>query len=432
MKNLFAKRGLIYPLLLIVILIGPFYRGIDNQQFHEDESHWYYFGTRYFSIFFLHKDWKHPVWSKVEAFDQPQIGRYLIGLRLWLHGGESFIRQIIKAPHYSSSHSRTWNHRNGRIPSTKVLRPGRTMMASFGLAGCLLIYCIGHCLIAPEAGLVAALLLGLNPLMLGCSRRAMTDAPLLCFMAMMVVLMLALLYQYRRHKTLAIGAVCVLTGITLGIATGIKLNGGLMGIIFAGWMFLLALEAVGGQPRALALKCICRISVMSLTTALLAFFLFVVLSPNLYRHPLQGCLHMIRHRVEVVKEQQQHQQAALKTLPDKLSRTYKRLFQAPKSYSLLTRQMHLPFDLCFFIIGLTGLLRREIHYYRNEGKFSPGAFILVWVVGLFLGILVWIPLDWPRYYLPLFPPQVVLVSSGIYFFMEWLLRKTWWRPPWRT
>jgi dolichyl-phosphate-mannose--protein O-mannosyl transferase len=198
MKILFAKRGLIYSLLLIIILIGPFYRGIDNQQFHADESVWYYFGARYFSIFFLHKDWNHPVWSKEEAFDQPQIGRYLIGFRLWLHGGEPLIRQIIKAPLYSFSHSRMWNSQNGRIPSAAMLRPGRTMMASFGLAGCLMIYCIGHYLIAPEAGLIAGLLLGLNPLMRMCSRRAMTDAPLLFFMAMMVLLMLALLYQYRR------------------------------------------------------------------------------------------------------------------------------------------------------------------------------------------------------------------------------------------
>ena len=53
----------------------------------------------------------------------------------------------------------------------------------------------------------------------------------------------------------------------------------------------------------------------------------------------------------------------------------------------------------FFVLGLFLLLYNEIRVFLRIRNFSPAIVLILWVFVTFVGIGLWIPLDWDRYYI---------------------------------
>jgi len=178
---------------------------------------------------FIDRDFDNEEWNECK---EPPVGKYIIGLALHIAGQGDTIEDLSRMKRWKFLKGHKWNVNEGRMPPEEPLYVARLTMALFGSLTCLLIYWIGRILWGVKAGIIASLLLAYNPLMLLCSKRAMTDAPLLFFMATTILL---ILYFYRfllQQKYLRTVVFAFLIGITCGLATGTKLNGGLTGLIF--------------------------------------------------------------------------------------------------------------------------------------------------------------------------------------------------------
>jgi len=453
-NRVYNNRNVVYALLLVFILAPLFFKDIETTQFHGDESWWTHCGAEYFNLFFLERDFDNNKWHSYMGMDQPQIGRYFIGISLWGTGGIPLLEKAYKQPIYNFAESKQWNEDHGTVTPMEILLPVRLMMAAFGLCGCLLIYYIGSRAFSPEVGFLSGLLLGFNPLLLLYSRRAMTDAPLFFFMTAVVALLPALLHCYRWNRRAALYGICCLVGILSGVAAGVKLNGGIIGLIFASWMVLLAWEvfldgtghgvkrnhpqnvdqnAASNTDELLRKTCsaysnkgdktgqLFNILVMALLAGTTAVSTFYIASPNMYGAPISGALKMLDHRMRVVSDQQDNSSGrAIRTFPEKIKQTYTRLFNPSSNYSAVKFPKKIPVELFFFTIGCIGLCISEYQYVRDNRHFSFRAYVGLWVLLLFSGIITWIPLDWGRYYLPMFPAQVIMVAFGVTTSCSWL------------
>lgn len=421
LKALRSNRGRLYPVMLALLLAGPFFTDIDGNRFHGDEADWTKYGARYFYLFFLDAAPDPEDWSTAMAIDQPQIGRYLVGGTLWLSGGSPLVVQTMNRPHYRFGESREQNLREGRVPPLEELRPVRLVMAAFGLAACLLVYWIGWRLEGPELGAIAALVCGTSPLLLVCSRRVSTDAPLLFFMLAVVALLPLLLWSHRGQRpSLLLGAGSVM-GLLVGAAAGTKLNGGMAGVAFAGWIVLLAIERWLRRPRPMPWRDLWRLFAVSLMAGAMSAALFVGTSPNLYRDPVHGMRLMLYHRMKVVEAQQDgYEEDVLRTVGDTISATYRRLFVDPETRSRLSGIAHPVVEVVFLVFGCSVLARREVRHVRQRRQFSITAFVLVWGAVVSILTLIWIPLDWARYFLPILPIQAIGVAAGLTATATWL------------
>jgi hypothetical protein len=75
--------------------------------------------------------------------------------------------------------------------------------------------------------------------------------------------------------------------------------------------------------------------------------------------------------------------------------------------------MRIPIDFALFVLGFIMTLCAEIRYMRRECGPTERSLILLWVLVLFVGIILWIPLDWPRYYLPVVPCVALLSAYSL-------------------
>jgi hypothetical protein len=425
LSYLFRQRGeLITCLILSCIVFIPFFHKIESQDFHQDENVRIH-DSKFFKLFFIDSDIDNPLWQGYFAYDYPPVGKYLIGLSIFLLGDLHLSQERDQMEYWNPEKDRDWNTARGAMPSSELLRVSRLGMTLFGFLTCILIYGIGRLVFDRTTGVIACLLLAWNPLMLTCSRRAMADAPVMFFLTVGVLLMIFFYRSFLQQKTLRTVGLAVIIGIDIALAAGTKLNGGLSAILFVSFCILIALfkqsqsrfsdakHSVGGEgPEAAKQVKIALISV--LVAAVIAILVFDLSNPYLYDRPLRGWAHMVRHRMLVVKSQQEQESGgqALTSLSQKTSFVLRRtMFQG--GYVVLGNLMRIPIDFALFVLGFIMTLCAEIRYMRRECGPTERSLILLWVLVLFVGIILWIPLDWPRYYLPVVPCVALLSAYSL-------------------
>ncbi len=164
-----------------MITLSPFVSGLEQNSFHGDETTWIKY-SKYFKLFWIDKDFQNNQWEEWGCIDQPPVGKYIMGLSLFLHGEKKIFQELDGIKKWDWNKNYEWNLTNGAIPPRRIVVIARLPMAIFGGLTCLLIYLIGRIVFEMATGIFASLILAYNPIMLECSRRAMTDAPLLFFL----------------------------------------------------------------------------------------------------------------------------------------------------------------------------------------------------------------------------------------------------------
>ena len=155
----------------------PFVWKLEFYDCYGDENYWLR-STEHFKLFFIDKDLHNSQWK--ECTNAP-FGKYILGLTLTIAGHGDRIDELSRMKRWNFRKGYSWNLAHGRVPPKEILYIARLTMALFGSLTCMLIYWIGRMIFCVKAGIIASLLLAYNPLMWFCSRRAMTDAPLLFF-----------------------------------------------------------------------------------------------------------------------------------------------------------------------------------------------------------------------------------------------------------
>jgi hypothetical protein len=94
----------------------------------------------------------------------------------------------------------------------------------------------------------------------------------------------------------------------------------------------------------------------------------------------------------------------------------------PGNYVILGNIFKMSVDLIIFLIGLGLLSYSEVKYFLEKRKLSYKSIILIWVMVTFIGIILWIPLDWDRYYLPVISCVTVITGYSLAIIIKRLIK----------
>jgi hypothetical protein len=270
---------------------------------------------------------------------------------------------------------------------------------------------------------MAALLLAFNPLMLLCSQRAMTDAPLIFFLTANTLFILLFYNFFLKGKIRKAFFLAGVIGLNIALATGTKLNGGITAIIFVAFCIYLILIRVWQYRSSkdvlsgtfVTLKKDRQVKMILMSLLLSIFFSisgFIGLNPYLYHRPVKGSFYMLYHRMGVVKGQQKAFGKAITSIGQKVHFVIQKTL-IPGNYATLSSIFKIPIDFILFLMGLFILIYKERKYLLEDRRPTYLSIIILWSILTFVLIMAWIPLDWSRYYLPVVPCVVMVTGYGI-------------------
>ena len=458
-KSFNLLKEIAVVIIIFFIILIPFVKKLELHSLHRDENYWLR-STKCFKLFFIDKDLNNNQWKKHKI--EP-IGKYIIGLALYIAGHGDRIDELSRMKRWNFRKDYSWNLAHGSVPPKEILYIARLTMALFGSLTCMLIYWIGRMIFCVKAGIIASLLLAYNPLMWFCSRRAMTDAPLLFFLTANIILVIYFYQSLLKQNLLRTFVFAVLIGINIALATGTKLNGGLAGLIFTSFcIFVVVIKSgkyklsKGNLRKSITEFIIDReiktVVISLLISGVIATLVFVIMNPSLYHQPLKGSLSMIKFRTSEVSSQQKNvnpKKVLIDSLSTKVDFVVRRTFfldlldSLSKKVDLVARRtfftgryvilaniLKISIDLglfllgCvmffLFLLGLIMLLYHEVKYLIRNSKPSSRSIIIIWTVITFIGITIWIPFDWSRYYLPVIPCIVIVIG----FCLDTLIEKS--------
>jgi Dolichyl-phosphate-mannose-protein mannosyltransferase len=229
---LFAALGV----LVCVVSSLVIFPRITKTEFSADEPGWISSGI-YYTTLAQKRDFD---WDKWFCHECQGFGRLNLHVGQFLFGIPLKIENDSATPaffgFYDVDHSYEENFRAGLVPPPAILRRARSVAAFFGVLCCLLIFAIGFWAYNPWVGLVASGLLLTNSVFLKVSTQAMTDA-FYNFFLLGVCLTLVIIAK-TRHKKAILLLVC-LTGVLTALACSVKITGLLLGTGFflgvTGW-----------------------------------------------------------------------------------------------------------------------------------------------------------------------------------------------------
>ncbi len=439
------------PWLISVALAGVFLvlylSGLPEVPFHPDESSQISLSGDFAALFLQH-DWAGLAWTpdqpltpqmQLRLLDAPMM-RYFIGLSDWLCG-------------FSATDLNTdwvwwltWdeNAAAGHLPGPELLGASRVPAAVLSALAVVLMFWIVFEARGLGVGLAAALLLGLNPLVLLHGRRAMAEGALLFFSLLAVWGMVRLAKNAGEPR---------LTAFRLGlIALGV---GGLVGLAASSKQSALGL--LPATALAVALPIVrpstarpLRRSLPLLLTTWLGLGLgcglaFWALNPVLYRDPLGGLQAMVAARADLLHQQTVAQASgAPQTLtPDPLSRLRAAVSQvyfrppavwdvpfyldrlSPQAEAYFAQPVqHLTawpvWGVVMAGLGAAGAVASALRLWQNRlGQTTRAEQTWWWwMIGVSGTVLLTTPFDWQRYFLSLVPPACLGAALGL----EWLGR----------
>ena len=219
-----------------------------------------YLSQTYYADLWLSGEVNHPAWLDRPAYDLPPLPKYLFGVALRVVGQRRPGPAAAEAWYLDTSKTFV-------TPAAHVA--ARWPSVFLGAMGCVAIYGLGVLAAGRRVGVLAALLLMINPLYRMHARRAMSDVPCEALMLMSLVVALwtwreLLAGRLRPSRLLAAG----LAGVFGGLAALSKLTGGLAMIVLAAWVLLAIVLArsadrasLRGRPLGadLGRRCLCRL-----------------------------------------------------------------------------------------------------------------------------------------------------------------------------
>jgi 4-amino-4-deoxy-L-arabinose transferase-like glycosyltransferase len=428
----------VIPIALGLVFALIYLRGLPFVPFHPDESS-QLFMSRDFDTFFVRHDFAALAWQpgaplaldmRLRLLDAP-LTRYLAGFGWWARG------LTVNDLNIDWVWGAAWDANEAALPHPAVLQAARLPVALLGAFTVTLLFWLGIKSGGWTTGLLAALLVGLDPLTLLHTRRTMAESELIFFSALAALGTLVLANACDRLDGFRWRVLAGALGV--GVLAGLALSSKQTELVMIPVAGLACGAALVQRPWAwrkrlgmLALLC----GVIGLTAGL-TFFL---LNPVLWSQPLAGLQTMLRMRNELVQSQirvngEREPQVVLTTIPARLDAMVEQLYwQTPAVWDAPVYLEHLqpaadqyfavPFHtwlhqppwpallLCLTALGLgVGLCRVARSCLNSDTRALQLALFWFGVTAIFLAFVI--PLDWQRYFLPLLAPTRLLAALGL-------------------
>lgn len=368
--------------VLVISLVNHVLAAKHNET-HIDERDWTA-RAYFYRLAFINSDPFHRLWVDADGIDQPHVTDFLIGAALEASG-----RPVPPVPLRATP----WS--DDGPPPADVLAVARAPGAVLGALVAVLVFAIGILVTGRlDAGLIAGIAYACHPLPLSCQPMAMSDAPLMFFgtMAMLLTVLAIPGAAVGRAAVVAKHPWYVLAAIasSVGLAVGSKLTG-----IFAGITVALILTLF--QRR---------------WSYLVAFLLMaeactIAFNPTLYSDPVGGFLEMLQHRRELGTQQAAaHPQSRVDGIPARLYAVYDYLGGGATG-----RPPVWPIA-ALACVGVASLSARAVGRRQGSRPDARSGAVLVWSAVLLVGLAPSLPLRWGRYYLPFLPCWCLFVGAG--------------------
>jgi hypothetical protein len=426
--KLIIKIARILVLLLAVLLVSvSLFTRANVKNIDEDEVTFIERGK--FFDWYISGDFDRPEWQSFESYDVPKFAEFFYGavirtytnkpVILYLSEISFFEDNTEKAGSWRTTETRDKDFFINSLPEdiqskiTGILLARKATLIFFTIPLLILFYLIGKKSDSEILGLVFMTLIGTNALFIETMVTAMGDAPLWFFA------FIFLFFSYGYSKKLSRSKEnlnLVVLGITVGLATSVKLNGLILILNF------LILNLYLFKNKTLNIVSILKNTFVILFISFTTFFL---LNPYLWKHPIQNSLKMIHHRKSTISFQQLEvgPENSLLNLNDKVQAVF---YQTVSSKSIYTNfkldKNNLIFtihtDLTMIGIGLYILFKQLKEKELNNNK----TITIFFLFSLAFITLLNIPLNWDRYYLPFIFLWGFLESVAISFFIKKVIK----------
>ena len=320
-----------------------------------------------------------------------------------------------------------YNQSNGHAPSAALLQVSRWPSALFLVVGLLALFALAGQIGGRPAAYISGLIYVLHPALLLNGRRAMMEGSLIAFTALAALAVVGWL-QSRSNRAWLWAA---LFGLAAGMALASKHTAVLAIIPIGAAALVWALWTVRHNgARTFALP----VAQMALA-AVLAAGVFYALNPAWWGEPLARVPEVLRLRSDLLAGQTETFGGFAGPV-DALGGFLRQTFMpAPQYFEVTGWDVYLaPQIAAYEASGLAGLTAQGIvtalitvgmliagvwALWRGHGLPAARWISAVWLVSAALGALLFTPIEWQRYYLPLYPPLIVVMGVG----GGWLVEK---------
>ena len=397
MKSKYLK--LCIEILFILILIFGGVKVLNEKLllpvYDSDEVSWIFTGY-YFNLYFLHFDLFNPDWNDYEAFDQPPLGKYIIGGALYTRG---YTIDSLEPKRFLNSIPLSKLQKGldlviPKVPNPSVVIPLlRSCIFLFALSSLLLIYVSLRISYGFLPALISTGLIVSNPIFGMVSTRILGDPILLLFFALFI-LFCTLYLKFQKNIYI------VLAFIVSSLAFSTKLNG----ILLVPMLIVLFLvkNKFSLSPRNLKV----------LITGLIAFLLVtVILNPVYLNIGLRAIVRMADARLSAFQNYQvTFKHAALHSISDRFIAATQIIFF---TNSLFYQLIKVPVELIMFLFGIYQTFRRK-----------DLLLILVFLFLVLIPVSI-LPFKLPRYFYWIIPFTHTIAGQSVCFLMELSNRARW-------
>lgn len=434
MKNITKSK--VIPIIFFFALFSVagvnLFTYIEKTPKHYDEPGWVS-SANYYTNLLLQGDFQQQKWECTQCFNwgsiNPHLGQWIMGAFLKVHAQQE---EPVFFKFYQYQLSMDENIKQGFFPPPRILSDARSISAVFGVLCGLLIFSIGYFSNNKWVGGIAALLLLDNQLFITLSTQAMTDVYYNFFLLCACLSSLFLLQRCQGRNNLLVSGIY---GCFVGLACSVKITG----LLLAGLHFVLII---------LYIKMTCRLPMKNAIQYLAAFLfsaLMVIYLLNPYFWPafreIRGgqvikevkTIYKEVKSGEIKNENMQEKYPQLSNLSHPLEFPYmfvrwnnlmeQQINHDPKGWkehrlklncnNLFIAFSTFPLEWCFLCIGLFFYGRNIVNAFYNKElieSFSPFLYFLV----NYVFILMFMKLNWDRYYLPTIIASKLIVAAGIY------------------
>lgn len=424
------------PLIWIALLAGYVLAGVELAPFHADEATIIYTSRDYAFLFLQHD------FDKVKYAESPTnpaeqelrllngtVTRYLIGLA-W-HSQGLTVDDVNEQWDWGADWN--YNQTTGHAPTPEFLLIARWSSAIVLAASVVVIFALGQNVGGSWTAYLAGLYYALNPALLLNGRRAMMESPFLFFSLLTVLATILLVRKPTWPRALWLG-------LAAGLALASKHTALFtVAVMFGGILLYLVYQSVRSKDETNPVDHI--LLPMLIIAAAITIGVFLLLNPAWWDDPIGRAQKVLELREDLLAGQT----AAFGGYPDLTEKLAGFLRQAlvvlPQYYEINGWQNWIGDQisryeasawrgvsvggsvasaviLCVMMAAGLGSLIRD----RNIAG-STRWVVGIWVMAMTLTTLLLTPLEWQRYYLPVYPAIGLVAALGIKTIISHFRRK---------
>lgn len=417
--------------IIWLTLIGLYVMaGVTLVPFHGDESTLIYMGRDYYYHFVdgdMSKVRYNETWS-ISPTEQHlrllngTIPKYLFGWITYIRGNS--FEDINGQWDWSTDYNSNFNR--GNIPTEALLMPARTISAVQLAFAIFIFFAIARFVFNRPIAYIASLYLTLNPAILINGRRAMMEGSHL--LGMMLVIFAGVIVIHQRK-----GWQLILLGVVSGLALAAKHpNAIVIGLVYfacGSYVLVQSIRNTKSFNRQTT-----HFVIGLVLSGFLALSVFYVLNPAWWGAPIDRAGEVLTLRNELL-DLQIRQFDTYFTVADQINGLLNFMFVAQPQYyevpqwslyTAITTQIEIYNQSIWSGIAIGGspvggiivaLLTGFgiLHLVRNSGFCAEHRWlILIWGIGIVIITFLLTPLEWQRYYLPIYPFIGLMLGYTVY------------------